>query len=194
MRWWPLYLRARSVPASFAVMLCCAIALWWGGQALHNEQYRGLLALLAVVAATVAIAPGLAGADHDLEKGAAIAWPPRRAGHVVVAGAVLVGLFALTGQGSGGQLVRDVIGLGGLVALGATVLGALRAPLLPIVWTALVLRFAPPLGIPPARPTYKVMLTWMTQPAGTRAATVAALILGVAGTLAYALFGARPSR
>lgn len=194
MRWCTLYLRSRAVPASFAVMLCCAVALWWGGQALHNAQYRGLLALLAVLAGTVTVAPGLAGADYDLEKGAAVAWPPLRAGHVVVAGAVLIGVFALTGQAGGGLIARNVIGLGGLVALGATVLGAPRAPLLPVVWAALVLRFAPPLGVPPARPTYKVMLTWMTQPDGTRSATVAALILGAAGTLAYAVFGARRFR
>jgi hypothetical protein len=192
-RWWALYLRSRSVPLAFAVTLCCAAALWSAGKTTHNGQARDLLALLAVLAATTTIAPGLAGADHDLDKGAAIAWPPRRAGHVVVAGAVLVGLFTLTGQGGGGQLVRDVVGLGGLVALGAVGLGATRAPLLPVVWTAAVLRFAPPLGIPPTRPTYKVMLTWMAQPAGTRSATVAALILGTAGAFAYAVFGARRS-
>jgi hypothetical protein len=191
---WVLYARSRSVPLTFAVVLCCAAGLAWGGRYIHSGQTRALLALAALLAATTAIAPGLAGADHDLEKGAAIAWPPRRAGHVVVAGAVLVGVFALTGQSSAGQLLRNTAGLGGLVALGATVLGANRAPLLPVVWTALVLRFAPPLGTPPARPAYRVMLTWIAQPAGTRWATVAALILGAAGTLGYAVFGARRTR
>jgi len=47
------------------------------------------------------------------------------------------------------------------------------------------------MGEPPTRPTYKVMLTWMVQPIDTRAATVAAAILAVAGTLSYAVLGSR---
>lgn len=47
------------------------------------------------------------------------------------------------------------------------------------------------MGEPPTRPTYKVMLTWMVQPGETRAATIAAVVLAVAGTLAYALVGSR---
>ena len=82
-------------------------------------------------------------------------------------------------------------GLTGLVALGAVVLGAARAPLLPVVWTVLVLWWAPPMGEPPTRPAYKVMLTWMAQPVDTRAATVAAVVLAVAGTLSYAVLGSR---
>jgi len=139
---------------------------------------------------------GLAGADHDLDRASAIAWPPRRAAHVIVAGAAVVGLLAATAlvgeQMAGtGQIARNVAGLAGLVALGAAVVGADRAPLLPVIWTVLVLRYAPPMGEPPTRPTYKVMLTWMVQPIDTRAATVAAAILAVAGTLSYAVLGSR---
>ncbi len=35
------------------------------------------------------------------------------------------------------------------------------------------------------------MLTWLAQPIGNTTATVTAVILGVVGTLAYALFGSR---
>lgn len=77
------------------------------------------------------------------------------------------------------------------MAFGAVVLGAARAPLLPVIWTALVLRYAPPMGEPPTRPPYKVMLTWMVQPVDFRAATIAAVVLAAAGTLAYALLGSR---
>ena len=76
------------------------------------------------------------------------------------------------------------------MALGAVVLGAARAPLLPVLWTVLVLWWAPPMGEPPTRPAYKVMLTWMVQPAETRPA-VAAVVLAAAGTLAYAVLGSR---
>jgi hypothetical protein len=81
--------------------------------------------------------------------------------------------------------------MGGLVALGAVTLDAARAWLPPATWTLLVLPFTPPLGIPPAGPTYKLMLTWMIQPAGTASATVSAVALGAFGTLAYAVFGPR---
>jgi hypothetical protein len=152
--------------------------------------------LLVAVAATTAIAPGLAGADHDLDRASAIAWPPRRAAHVIVAGAAVIGLLtgtSLVGEQMAGteQIARNVAGLAGLVALGAAILGAAPAPLLPVIWTVLVLRYAPPMGEPPTRPAYKVMLTWMVQPADVRAATVAAVILAAVGTLTYALVGSR---
>jgi hypothetical protein len=90
-----------------------------------------------------------------------------------------------------GQIARNVAGLTGLVAHGAVVLGAARAPLLPVVWTVVVMRWAPPMGEPPTRPAYKVMLTWMAQPGDTRTATVAAVVLAGAGILSYAVLGSR---
>ena len=191
-----LYLRSRAVPASAAALLGCAVALWALGLAIDHPQGRALATLLVALAATTAIAPGLAGADHDLDRVSAIAWPPRRAAHVIVAGAAMVGLLAATALvgeqlAATGQIARNVAGLTGLVALGAVVLGAARASLLPVVWTVLVLRWAPPMGEPPTRPAYKVMLTWMVQPAETRPAVVAAVVLAAAGTLAYSVFGSR---
>ena len=115
---------------------------------------------------------------------------------LVVAGAAVAGLLAATAlvaepQAATGQLARNVAGLTGLVALGAVFLGAARAPLLPVLWTVLVLWWAPPMGEPPTRPAYKVMLTWMAQPTEARPATVAAIALAAAGTLAYAVLGSR---
>ncbi len=53
------------------------------------------------------------------------------------------------------------------------------------------MQVAPPMGAPPDRPMYKEIFTWLVQPSGTTPATVTAVILGVVGTLAYALFGSR---
>jgi hypothetical protein len=191
-----LYLRSRAVPVSAAAVLACAVALWALGLAVDHPQGRVLVALLVALAATIAIAPGLAGADHDLDRASAIAWPPRRAAHMVVAGAAVVGLLAATSlageQMAGtGQIARNVAGLTGLVAFGAVMVGAARAPLVPMIWTVLVLQYAPPMGEPPTRPAYKVMLTWMVQPADARAAMIAAVVLAAAGTLAYAVLGSR---
>jgi hypothetical protein len=191
-----LYLRSRAVPATMAVVLACVVAMWGLGLAVDHPQGRGLIALLVALAATTALAPSLAGADPDLDRASAIAWPPRRAAHVIVAAAIVFGLLASTElvdqkMAGIGQIARNVAGFAGLVALGAVIVGAARAPLLPVVWTALVLRYAAPMGEPPTRPAYKVMLTWMVQPADIRSATAAAVILAVAGVLAYAVLGSR---
>jgi len=191
-----LYLRSRSVPASLGLTLACAAGLWSLGLAVDDQEGRSLLVLPATVAAVAAIAPGLAGPDHDLDRVAAITWWPRRAAHVVVAGAVVVGLLGVTAQigapMSGLALIaRNTAGLAGLVALGAVTLGAARATLLPILWAVLVMQVTPPMGAPPDRPVYKEMLTWLAQPIGSTPAAVTAVLLGVLGTLAYALLGSR---
>jgi hypothetical protein len=115
---------------------------------------------------------------------------------VVLGGATAVGVLAateLTGHPltQAGPIVRNVVGLTGLVALGCAVFGASRGWLLPLTWTVFVVRYAPPFGVPPTRPTYKVMLTWLMQPGGSRPALVAAIVLGVLGALAHAVAGAR---
>jgi hypothetical protein len=191
-----LYLRSRAVPASAAAVLGCAVALWALGLAIDHRQGRALAALLVASAATTAIGHGLAGPDYDLDRTAAIAWPPRRAAHVVAAVATVIAALAATALAGeqmthAGQLARNVAGLTGLLALGAVVLGATQAPLLPLIWTIPALWWAPPMAQPPTRPAYKVMLTWMVQPADARAATVAAVVLAAAGAAAYAVLGSR---
>jgi hypothetical protein len=191
-----LYLRSRSAPAGTAVLLGCAVALWVLGLVVDNRDGRSLLVMLATVAGVVVIAPGLAGPDHDLDRVAAIAWSPRRALHVVVAAGIVFGLLGATAQlgdpmSGMAPIARNTAGLAGLVALGAVTLGAARATLLPILWAVLVMQVTPPMGAPPDRPVYKEMLTWLAQPIGSTPATVTAVLLGVVGTLAYALFGSR---
>lgn len=191
-----LYLRSRSVPVSLGLTLVCAAGLWSLGLAVDNQEGRSLLVLLATAAAVVGVAPGLAGPDHDLDRVAAIAWSPRRALHVIVATSVVVALLGATahiGDPMAGMalIARNAVGLAGLVALGTATLGAARASLLPILWTVLILQIIPPFGAPPDRPMYREMLTWLAQPVGSTPATVTAVILGVVGTLAYALFGSR---
>jgi hypothetical protein len=186
MRFLELYLRSRSVPASVAVVLGSTAAIWWLTRVIDEPPAHRLLALLAVLAVAVAVAPGLAAADRDLERGAGIAWPPRRAAHVVLAAGAVLGILAAAPLADAGPVARDVAGMAGLVALGATVFGASRAWLLPVPWTILVTSLPRPDG-----PAYRVLLTWMIQPAGTRWATVAAAGLSVAGALAYTAFGAR---
>jgi hypothetical protein len=191
MRLLVLYLRSRSVPLAVAAAVGSVAALWSIDRA-TDHRVTGMLGLLAVVAATLAAGPGLAGADLDLDRTAAIPWPPRRAAHVVAAGAAVIGVVTATWF-TGGQLApaaqvtRDAIGMTGLTALGAATLGANHAWMPLLTWTMLALLWAPP-GTAP----YQQVLAWMVQPAGTTPATVTALVIGAGGVIAYAVVGPRP--
>jgi hypothetical protein len=197
MRLLVLYLRSRQVPAALAAAVGSVAVLWSVSQATDDPTARATLALLAVAAGTAAAGSGLAGADIDLDRTAAIRWPPRRAAHVVAAGAAVMGMVAATAftgdqLAPAAQVTRDAIGMSGLIALGAATLGASRAWVPPLTWTLLAWSH-PVLSWPsPATATYQQVLTWMLQPADTTPAIVTALILGVTGVLAYAVLGPRP--
>jgi hypothetical protein len=192
-----LYLRSRQVPAALAAAVGSVAVVWSLSQATDNPTIRATLALLAVVAGTAAAGSGLAGADIDLDRTAAIAWPPRRAAHVIAAGAAVIGIIAataLTGDqiAPAGRIVRDAIGMSGLTALGAATLGAGRAWVPSLTWTLLAWTL-PALPWPSlATATHQQVLTWMVQPPDTAPATNTALILGATGVLAYAILGPRP--
>ena len=186
-----LYVRSRSAAVSVAMIIGCAAAVWALGLTTDDAGVRATLGLIAALTGVAATAPGLAGADVDLDRTAALRWPPRRFAHVVLAGAVVLGVVAATALAHGGWLARDAAGMAGLIGLGAAILGATRAWLPCVMWTVLSLFFAAPLGATPTEPTYKVVLTWMVQPVGSGAALTTALALGCAGSVTYALLGPR---
>jgi hypothetical protein len=189
-RWLTLYARSRQVPASLAAVLIGAVMLW----ALARDGSSGpgdpKLPALIVTAGAMAVSVGLGGQDLALDRTAAIRWIPRRAAHVLLAGAAVAGVL-LTVQAMGVSMattafvVRDSAGLMGLVALGAALSGGQYAWTLPFAWLSFVF-FAPP---PTSVPMQAVM--WMLLPPGTTAATWTALVLAVAGTTAYAVAGPR---
>jgi hypothetical protein len=191
MRLLVLYLRSRSLPLAAATAAGSVAALWSIDRA-TDHRVAGMLALLAVLAATLAVGPGLAGPDADLDRTASIPWPPRRAAHLVAAGAAVTGMVAatwLTGEqlAPAAQVVRDAIGMTGLIALGAATLGASQAWIPPLSWTLLSWTV---MALPwPSSPTSRQVLTWMLQPTDTTPATVTALLLGAIGLLAYAVHG-----
>jgi hypothetical protein len=165
--------------------------------ALAGERADGrMLGALPVVLGVAAGGPGLAGADPQLERSAALDWRPRRAAHVAGVVAVVfaaVAATALIGHRLGplAELARNAVGAGGLLALAAAGLGAGRAWIPPLAWATaappVLDRFwptrSPPLGAQ--------VVTWPAQPAGSAAALLAAVACGVAGTAAYAVWGAR---
>jgi hypothetical protein len=191
MRLLVLYARSRSLPLAVAAAAGIVAALWWIGRA-AGHRVDGVLALLAVVAATLAAGPGLAGADVDLDRTAAIRWPPRRAAHAVAVGAAVVGMVTATWctgdqPAPAAQVTRDAVGITGLIALGAATLGADRAWLPPLSWTLLSWTA---MTLPwPSAATHRQVLAWMLQPADATPATVTAAVLGAGGVLVYAVLG-----
>ncbi|WP_410534726.1 hypothetical protein [Streptomyces sp. KL2] len=190
MRWAMLYARSRQVPASLAAVVISAMAAW----ALARNGGAGpgdpRLPVLVLTAGAMAASTGLSGQDLALDRAAAIRWGPRRAAHVLLAGAI-VGTALLAVQTTGEDLaatafvVRDSAGLMGLAALGAALSDGRYAWTLPFAWLSFSF-FAPP---PTSVPTQ--VAAWMLLPPGTAAGTWTALLLAVVGTAAYALAGPR---
>lgn len=180
-----LYLKSRSVPQAFTTLLASTATLWGLSQLIDNQRLDNILALLAVAAGAITLAPGLAGADPQLDRTAAIAWTPRRAAHVIIGAAVITAALACTHVTDIAHTFRNVAGLTGLVALGAATLGASRAWFPPLAWTMALLPFTPTPG-----PAYHLALTWMIQPPSTTTITTA-MALAAAGTITYSLRGPR---
>lgn len=196
MRFLLLYVRSRHVPIALAAAVATVAGLWALGQVAGPDRANPMLGTLAVLVCATVAGPGLAGDDHDLERTAAIAWPPRRAVHLLAVGAVVVGVVTATAAAGErlaplGQTTRDAVGMTGLVALGAASVGASRAWILPLAWTMLasILLNTAWAGSTSA---YQQALTWTAQPTQSDPATVTAVVLGVAGLLGYAVFGPRP--
>jgi len=132
---------------------------------------------------------GLAGAESIWIAPAAIAWPPRRAAHIIAAAPTVTGSVtatALTGDqlAPAARITRAAIGMSGVIALGAATLGVSRAWIPLLTWTLLATLWAPP-----STATGQQVLTWMIQPPGTTPSTSTALILGATGIVAYAILG-----
>ncbi|GGY00957.1 hypothetical protein [Streptomyces minutiscleroticus] len=188
MRWLVLHARSRQVPASAAAVLAAALAVWF--LAADGGSTDPRLSVLALTGAVAAASVGLGGQDVALDRTAAVRWVPRRAAHVLAIGAVAAGALltvraAGADLGTASVLLRNSAGLTGLAAAGAVLCGAAYAWTLPLGWLAPLL-FAPPAPEGPMQ-----VLTWMTLPPHTAAATWTALVLGVAGTVAYAVVGPR---
>ncbi|MEU9190996.1 hypothetical protein AB0D14_42190 [Streptomyces sp. NPDC048484] len=192
MRWLTLYARSRQVPASLAALVISAVTVWalardGGG---GGEPADPRLPVLVLAAGAMAASVGLSGQDLALDRTAAIRWVPRRAAHVLLAGAVVAAvLLAVRTAGAPmattAFVVRDSAGLMGLVALGAALAGGPYAWTLPFAWLSFSF-FAPP-----ATSTPTEVATWMLLPPGTPTATWTAVILTAVGTAAYAVAGPR---
>ena len=161
---------------------------WSTGAADERWPVPALAPMLGAVLASA----GLAGADEELERTAAVPWRRIRAAHIVLATAaaslplVLTGLWAPHTYGAF-ELGRNTVACVGMVALSSVVLGARLAWAPVVAYVAVVLTAAP-------RDPETGWWTWPVQPWSAQHAAWTSLALFVAGMTLYARCGARPSR
>jgi len=191
MRWLVLYLRSRRVPLALIIAMV-TIALVWGLWLTYAESRTINVRLMSLTVMLVVTAMGatLSGADDALDSTASINWPVRRAGHLVLTASTIITLVSLTGLTDARFepltiVLRDTMGMLGLVALGATLLGAARSWIAPLTWTLIVV--LPMMG--PSEQVKTQVASWPIQSAGTTAATICAGGLAATGLIAYTLRG-----
>ncbi|MCG3039919.1 hypothetical protein ACLIYM_02590 [Streptomyces fenghuangensis] len=190
MRWAMLYARSRQVPASLAAVVISAVAAWVIAGNGDGGPVDPRLPVLVLTAGAMAASVGLSGQDLALDRAAAIRWGPRRAAHVLLAGAIVgAALPAVRMMGEDlattAFVVRDSAGLMGLAALGAALSDGRYAWTPPFAWLSFSFLAPPPTSVPTQ------VAAWMLLPPGTAAGTWTALILTVVGTAAYAFAGPR---
>ncbi|GAA1623907.1 hypothetical protein [Actinoplanes couchii] len=184
-----LYLRARRAPAALVGAAAAVWGLWaiWAGMAVPGEV-PDQMGMAATGFAAIAAGTTLAGPDTHLDHTAARPWPPRRALHLAVAAAVILGLLlSVAGTahdyGDAATVTRNCAGALGLITLGTATLGGARA------WFYL----APFITVPPFLPLSRTsidstagqILSWPLQPTTSTTATITAAVLFAAGTVAY---------
>ncbi|GIJ60986.1 hypothetical protein [Virgisporangium aurantiacum] len=192
MRWLALYLRSRGAWVAVAVAVG-AVALVWGAWSWFSDArtVNARAVTLTVMLGVAAFARTLDGPDESLDRTAAVRWPLRRFVHVLVLGAVIVGLLMptlLTGARfePATMVLRNTAGLLGLTALGAALVGAALCWVAPLTWTVVSV-------LPILDASSKVgwqVVGWLVQPTGTTAATACAVVLAVSGLAAYSWRGA----
>ncbi|GLX99958.1 MULTISPECIES: hypothetical protein [Actinoplanes] len=184
-----LYLRSRQVPAACAAAAGLAAVMWTLWLTLSRETTADLfLVVLTVLLMVALLTVTLAGPDGDLDRTAALRWPPRRAAHLLAALALITGILAatrLTGAAFAPTAVvlRDAAGLLGLTALGAATIGVAKSWFAPLGWTLAAILFRQ------ENDTVGEILTWQSQQAGSRPAALTALALALTGLVAYAIAG-----
>ncbi|MBI0375819.1 hypothetical protein JBE27_05895 [Streptomyces albiflaviniger] len=190
MRWLMLYARSRQVPASLAAVVISTVTVWALAQDGSGGPGDQRLPALVVAVGAMAVSTGLGGQDLALDRTAAIRWAPRRAAHVLLAGAVVAVVLSAV-QATGKDLataafvVRNSAGLMGLAAVGAAVCGGTYAWTLPFAWLSFSFCVPSPTSVPTQ------VASWMLLPPGTAAGTWTALVLTIVGTTAYAVAGPR---
>jgi len=183
--------RSRRVPLALTIA-AAVIALVWVLWLTYTDTrtINVRLVNLTVMLAVAAFGATLSGADDALDHTASMNWPVRRAGHLILTASAITALLFLTTFTDARFepltiVLRNTVGMLGLTALGAALLGAARSWTAPLAWTLIAIL---PL-MEPSKHLKMQVAGWLIQPANTTAATVCATILAATGLFAYTLYG-----
>ncbi|PRY38254.1 hypothetical protein [Umezawaea tangerina] len=186
MRALALYLRSRQVPFALPGAVVAVLLVARIGAVAPNQQLEVAAVVLAMGLGLAIVGYGLGGADPELERTAAVSWPPRRAAHLVAVTVVPAAALALATTVPLEIVLRAAVGFAGLTALAAILFGRQLAWTLPVAWAGGVA------AVPPVDdPVLLLVLTWPAQPVGSTPALVTACVLGGIGLVGYALRGCR---
>lgn len=188
-----LHARARGLQTAGTTLLVLAAAGAWAERPLGSATVGlpgAMVQALTAVAAIALIGAGLAGPDPDLEASTPRARPRLRLVHLTVAllavaGALVLGQIVLGPATAGpGADLRNVAGLGGLLALTATASGARLAWTAPVVWVLVLL------AVGPRDDRWRLVASMPLLPADSVVAAITAAVLMLVGAAAYSARGA----
>ncbi|WP_328947086.1 hypothetical protein OG259_14120 [Streptomyces sp. NBC_00250] len=191
-----LYLRSRALPGALAALVATAAAGAWAARWLESLPRFDHTARLPVVVlgpllAAAAVGTSLHTPSDELDRTAVRAWWPRRLAHLLVPAALATLLFALAVPGHADEfgvlaVVRNTLGLMGMTAAAAAVVGARLSWLPPAFFVGTVYLAAP------SRPGGAAQWwAWVMQPGPQGGAWTMAVGAFVAGTGLYAWRGVR---
>ncbi|WP_369146485.1 hypothetical protein [Streptomyces sp. R44] len=193
-----LYARSRALPGALAVLVGTAVAAGWAARWLVSLPGADPSVRLPVVAlgpllAAAVIGTGLYAPSDELDRTAVRAWWPRRLTHLLAATALAGVLLALAVPGHQEEFgapaaVRNTLGLVGVAAGAAALVGARLSWLPPALYLCAVALAAP------AEPGgTAAWWAWAMQPGPERGAWTVAVAAFTAGAALYAWRGARPA-
>lgn len=189
-----LHARSRGLYPTSAALLVLAVAAPLAARALADAAPGSaeLLRVLAVTAGVALVAPGLAGADPELEAGTPRSRPPLRLAHLGIAVLVVTAAIAAgqvlahpwSGASSGEDLRvigRDVAGLLGLQVATAALAGARLCWTPPTFWVLVVAT------VGGGEHGWRLIAAMPVAPPGTTVAAVTAVSLLAVGAAAHAV-------
>ncbi|MCX5393146.1 hypothetical protein [Streptomyces sp. NBC_00094] len=191
-----LYLRSRGLPGALAALLGTAAAAAWAARWLvslpdFDHTARLPVVILGPLLAAGAIGTSLHTPSDELDRTAVRPWWPRRLAHLLAPTALAVALLALAVPGHAEAFgapaaVRNTLGLVGVTAAAATLVGARLSWLPPTFYVGVVY-----LAAPSDAGGGAVWWGWATRPGPEDGAWAVAALCLAAGTALYAWRGAR---
>jgi hypothetical protein len=184
-KWALLYTRSRGVPFGLLMVVLCTAAVAAVSHVLDGGSVGWGVFLLMLAVDVLGV--GLAGQDPQLDGTAAIRWRPRRLIHLLLIGVLGAAAVLALGDAYGTPVLvlRNALGMLGLLGVATLLFGAQFGWLLPMTWCLFAV------VMPGGRSTPYEIGAWMMQPLDATVGNWTAGVLGTVGAMTYAVVGPR---